>query len=193
MVEEIKRLAKSFKSQKKDYPYMLEGYEKHLPKEAENVLEIGCLYGGFSRVLKTIYPNARIELVDLFHPDYTWTVKEAELHGFIPHQGSQDDLEFLSTIKTQFDVIVEDGSHHSDDQIITFKYLFENNLKPGGLYVLEDLHCCTEEYWRCGLKFEETFLYKLQTRNFEGLTDKVSHFELINDSIAFIFKYGNLR
>ncbi len=187
MGRHIKELAIKHESQKgqPQYWYMLDGYEKHLPRKAESVLEIGCLYGGFTKALKEFY-NCDIHVMDLFHPDYTMTFEQALDYGFIPHKGDQGDIYFLKTITTQFDVIVEDGSHHSDDQINTFEYLFDNNLKSGGLYVLEDLHCCTDPYWwRSINSFEETFLYKLQN-GFER--HNVKSYELINNSIAFIYK-----
>ncbi len=40
----------------------------------------------------------------------------------------------------QFDVIVDDGSHRSDHIIASFAACFPR-LAPGGLYVVEDLHC----------------------------------------------------
>jgi len=188
----IKQLAIKHNSQKGEetYHYMLDGYEKYIPSKAENVLEIGCLYGGFTRALKEFY-NCNIHVLDLFHPQYTMSVDQAKDEGFIPYQGDQGNIDFLNTITTQFDVIIEDGSHHSDDQINTFNHLFNNNLKPGGLYVLEDLHCCTDPYWWRSVKsFEGTFLYFLQSGNLPS--KEISHYELINNSIAFIFKNGNI-
>ena len=37
------------------------------------------------------------------------------------------------------DVIVDDGSHYPRHQIASFEYLFEKMLKPGGIYVVEDI------------------------------------------------------
>lgn len=42
-----------------------------------------------------------------------------------------------------FDVIIDDGSHHSSDVMKTFAQYFPL-LRDGGIYVVEDLHC---SYW----------------------------------------------
>ena len=42
-----------------------------------------------------------------------------------------------------FDIIIDDGSHHSDDIIQAFRSLFDK-LRPGGVYSVEDLHA---SYW----------------------------------------------
>jgi GT2 family glycosyltransferase/SAM-dependent methyltransferase len=43
----------------------------------------------------------------------------------------------------QFDIIIDDGSHRSDDIIQAFRSLFDK-LQPGGVYIVEDLHA---SYW----------------------------------------------
>ena len=40
----------------------------------------------------------------------------------------------------QFDVIVDDGSHRSSDIVAAFESCF-SRVAPGGLYIIEDLHC----------------------------------------------------
>ena len=44
----------------------------------------------------------------------------------------------------QFDIIVDDGSHLPWHQLFTFEIMFETWLKPGGLYVIEDVET---SYW----------------------------------------------
>ena len=45
-----------------------------------------------------------------------------------------------------FDIIIDDGSHHSHDIISTFKILYPLQT-DGGLYVVEDLHCCYSDHF----------------------------------------------
>jgi GT2 family glycosyltransferase/SAM-dependent methyltransferase len=42
-----------------------------------------------------------------------------------------------------FDIIIDDGSHRSDDIVQAFRSLFDK-LQPGGVYIVEDLHA---SYW----------------------------------------------
>jgi hypothetical protein len=44
----------------------------------------------------------------------------------------------------RFDVIIDDGSHRSSDIVRSFASYFPH-LEPGGLYIVEDLHC---SYWQ---------------------------------------------
>ncbi len=56
--------------------------------------------------------------------------------------GSQDDPAFLRSVIDEMgspDIILDDGSHVSDHQKISFETLWPL-LKVGGLYVIEDLH-----------------------------------------------------
>ena len=93
--------------------------------------------------------------VDLWHellPRMTYY--SIELDGgcaskFIPRLGarqfigSQDDAAFLARVTNStgpVDVVIDDGSHFSEHQRATFALLW-HSIKPGGLYVIEDLQC----------------------------------------------------
>ncbi len=56
--------------------------------------------------------------------------------------GSQTDPAFLSQF-TDYDIIIDDGGHTMTQQKVSFDVLFPL-LKPGGIYVIEDLHT---SYW----------------------------------------------
>ena len=56
-------------------------------------------------------------------------------------QGSQVDADFLAAVVAErgpFDLIVDDGSHRNEHVVETFRLLFPT-LKPGGIYVVEDV------------------------------------------------------
>lgn len=64
-------------------------------------------------------------------------------------QGSQDDPEFLRDVYLQtgaYDVIIDDASHVSSKTIASFQILWQY-LKPGGLYVVEDLHSSFHDWY----------------------------------------------
>ena len=65
------------------------------------------------------------------------------------YTGDQSDVDFLKQMKVdlnheQFDIIVDDGSHVPWHQLFTFEIMFDTWLKPGGLYIIEDVET---SYW----------------------------------------------
>ena len=61
--------------------------------------------------------------------------------------GKPEELDRVAALGRQFDIIVDDGSHASYHQQLTFLKLFPL-LKPDGFYVIEDLNWQPEEYQR---------------------------------------------
>ena len=180
-------------------------YDKHLPLTVDKFLEIGVWKGSGIKSFKEYYDNkGEFHAMDWRFGGEVISVEELHELKIIPHEGSQSDIPFLNTITDLFSVCVEDGSHHSDEQVITFKHIFINNIKSGGLYVLEDTHCCFEEYWWRGIitKFEDTalaifksyinggtlesqFITKEESELLISLIDEVN---IYNDAIIFIKK-----
>ena len=59
------------------------------------------------------------------------------------YQGNQADKDFLSRVSNEiapegFAIIIDDASHIGELTKISFWHLFDNHLKSGGLYVIED-------------------------------------------------------
>jgi len=75
--------------------------------------------------------------------------------------GQPEDLQKILTVAPAFDIIIDDASHASYHQQNSFKVLFPS-LRPGGLYIIEDLH------WQSPF-FEESLPYVPKTWQF--LTD----------------------
>jgi len=62
----------------------------------------------------------------------------ADLHHC--DQGSVDSLEDFANGMSRVDVIIDDGSHRPNDQLLTLETLWKL-LRSGGKYFIEDLHC----------------------------------------------------
>jgi hypothetical protein len=72
--------------------------------------------------------------------------------------GSQADPAFLARVNGEFgpfDIILDDGSHKTHHQIISFGALFRDALKDGGCYMVEDVHT---NYWLKHVDSPETFV-----------------------------------
>lgn len=61
--------------------------------------------------------------------------------------GKEADLERIFAPGDRFDLVLDDASHASFHQQLCLARLFEG-LRPGGLYLIEDLHWVPEEYER---------------------------------------------
>jgi hypothetical protein len=102
-----------------------------------NLLELGVLDGGSMLLWRDYFPKGQIFGVDLKLPPQLQG--EDRIHLF---QGSQADPGFLSQVAAHasggFDIIIDDASHMGRLTSIGFWHLFDNHLKPGGLYIIED-------------------------------------------------------
>lgn len=203
-LQHLKHLAATYGGDKASHGY-LEHYAKWLPDSCRSFLEIGVAQGASLLMWDKFWgQDCDIHCIDLFKDPNHITPRWCRRKFIVPHVGDQTDLEFLSSIKTQFQVIVEDASHNSHAQLISFKHHFINNLDSGGVYCVEDLHCCKEEfYWGGEVKrYEDTMLHMLnvlletgdienvyfskdEARVFESLITDV---QVCNDKLAFIWK-----
>lgn len=161
----LEELAAKYKTDKLEHGY-LPHYEQHLPTTCRSLLEIGAAKGASAMMWREHYPDCDIHLLDLFLDASHVSVKWCREHFFVPHQGDQGSLKVLAAIQEQFDVIIDDGSHRADHQLISFKHLFFNNLVSGGIYSIEDTHCNSLPfYWGDGAvtMFEYTALHMFKT------------------------------
>ena len=104
-----------------------------------NLLEIGVRDGCSHRMWREYFPNGTIFGIDI-DPRCKQTQSD-RIRIFI---GSQSDPNIVDqatkSANGEFDVILDDGSHVNSLTIASFELLYPK-LKPGGLYIIEDLHC----------------------------------------------------
>jgi hypothetical protein len=143
-------------------------YEKYFPFKRDavlNILEIGVLNGESLKMWEEYYPNATICGIDI-DPG----CRKYESDNIKIRIGSQNDKEFLNSIKDEFDLIIDDGSHEMPDVIFTYEELFPK-VKSGGIYVVED--SCTS-YWPeyGGERYKESSVIEY----FKKIVDEVNFF-----------------
>jgi SAM-dependent methyltransferase len=106
------------------------------------LLEIGVQNGGSLEIWHRLFPPRSI-VVGLEVDERCRALKLGE--GIELHIGDATQQDFIDEAlgDTRFDIIIDDGSHHAKDVIASFEILFRR-LKPGGIYIVEDLHT---SYW----------------------------------------------
>jgi len=97
-----------------------------------NVLEIGICQGHSLKMWREYFPEANIFGIDINVID--------EIPGVTMYQADQSDRARLEELfpDTVFDIIIDDGSHKIQHQLLSAKYLW-GKMKSGGLYIIEDI------------------------------------------------------
>lgn len=120
------------------------------------LIEIGVGQGGSLQMWKSyLGEHARIIGIDI-NPDCK-QFEEENIEIFI---GSQSDKVFLDEIIKKipkFDILIDDGGHLMNQQIIAFE-VFYNHLNDNGVYICEDTHT---SYWKDyggGIGKRDTFI-----------------------------------
>jgi hypothetical protein len=139
------------------YPKFLDNFRDYNIK----LFEIGCgaEFASFN-MWKEYFPKGQIFCMDIN--------EEIETDRGIVYRGDQtniEDLQRMVNLIGECEIIIDDGSHIPQHQIDTFNFLFENMLKNGGVYIIEDIEC---NYWN-----PKTYLYGYEV----GSSNIVDHLQ----------------
>ncbi|MEN3369783.1 MAG: hypothetical protein V7609_1926 [Verrucomicrobiota bacterium] len=106
------------------------------------VVEFGVYHGGSLQMWKDYFgKSGRIIGVDI--SPKCKCLEEEQIEIVI---GDQENREFLRRLGSEIgpiDILVDDGGHKMGQQIATFEEMFPI-VRPGGIYLIEDLHT---SYW----------------------------------------------
>jgi hypothetical protein len=120
------------------------------------MLEIGVFRGGSLRMWKQYFhPDSTIVGIDIDKSCKDHEIADKKVFVRI---GSQADPEFLAKVNDEFgpfDIILDDGSHKTHHQNISFGALFRAALADNGVYMVEDMHT---NYWLKHIDSEDTFI-----------------------------------
>jgi len=115
-------------------------YEKNLPnKITGHIVEFGVFKGNSIRWLLERFPQAEVIWgLDILPVQNSWPKDPRVMYNQVD-QGSETDVANFFKRTPSPELIIEDGSHIPSHQARCLKYGM-SALKPGGLYILEDIH-----------------------------------------------------
>jgi hypothetical protein len=142
MISEKKPIdAAAYDTDKAQHTHYLRHYEEYLQPfvgKPVKLLELGIYRGGSLLLWRDYFEKGLIVGLDLKAVDLN-----DETGRIRTYQGEQQDTALLDRIVHEnapegFDIVIDDCSHIGELTRISFWHLFDNHLKPGGLYVIED-------------------------------------------------------
>lgn len=178
-------------------------YLKDKRKEYKNILEIGVREGWSHMMWYDFFPNAMIYGIDDFSDINCPPKEKIENDRIKILECSQTEekkiIDFFNGI--DFDMIIDDGSHMSWHQQISFRFLFPK-LKSGNYYFIEDLGVCYDRRFReyddfrsstvgwFQLMFnKEPFSYYIEEKEMKTILNKVESISL-DGELGIIKKNG---
>lgn len=107
----------------------------------QNMLEIGIDQGSSLFMWRDYFKNATIYGMDINIPSCLVNKENERIVCGVADQDKSDEL--ISLVKKwnspSFDIILDDGGHYVSHQRKSIEALW-NFVKPGGIYIIEDLH-----------------------------------------------------
>ncbi|MFA7345322.1 MAG: class I SAM-dependent methyltransferase [Terrimicrobiaceae bacterium] len=151
----------------------LDEYERvfrDIKGEPVSLLEIGIQNGGSLEIWGKYFARAeKLVGCDINEKCRVLTFEDDRVSVVVGDANTDEVQRRIGQISPSFDIIIDDGSHKSGDIIRSFARYFPL-LKPGGIFLAEDLHC---SYWR---DFDGGLFDPLSSISFfKDLADIISH------------------
>ena len=143
-------------------------YFKDYKDKEINILEIGIDRGESLRILRKYFTKAKICGIDII--DIKFQIEGVDL--IKADQTNEKNLKEICDKYKGFDIIIDDGGHHSKQIAISLNFLFDY-LKDNGLYIVEDLNTSYSSRFggsRLNLKKKTTTMNYLKS-----ITDSINY------------------
>lgn len=116
-----------------------------------SLLEIGVQNGGSLEIYAKYFQQAKALVgCDIDELCGTLEYEDSCISIVVGDANSEESEQKILDISPTFDIIIDDGSHHSKDIVSSFSRYFKH-LKLNGRYIVEDLHCSYWEHFDGGL------------------------------------------
>ena len=175
------------------WDHYFEIYDRHFKKYRNRdivLLEVGVSRGGSLQMWSDYFGKGS----KFFGIDIDPRCKEFENENTKIFIGSQSDRKFLKYVKENIppvDILIDDGGHYMNQQIILFEELFDY-VKKNGVYLCEDTH---SSYWlvfgggykRRGtfIEYSKNFIDMLNAFHSEQSKYKINNFTRSVNSIHY--------
>jgi hypothetical protein len=127
-----------------------------------DVLEIGIQNGGSLEIWAKLFPNSKNLIGFDVHPKCKdLTFADPRIKVFVEDAAEIKAGILVRETSSNLGVVIDDGSHISRDIIRSFLIFFPQ-LKPGGIYVIEDLHASYWSDWQGGISHPESSMQFLK-------------------------------
>jgi hypothetical protein len=113
-------------------------------REPITIFEIGVANGGSLAMWQQYFPQARIVAVDI-EPKQQFD--NARVRTFIGDQADRNQLKPAIEAAGAPEIVIDDGGHTMEQQQVSLGFLFKY-VKPGGYYVIEDVHTSLPALWQ---------------------------------------------
>ena len=146
-----------------DGHYYTPWYEKEFGenrKQVKKVFELGINDGASLKMWEEYFENATIYAADIHLPGLITRGRIKSRH--VDQSDAQSLVELRDWLPQGFDLMIDDGSHDPEDQILTANILADR-LAPGGYYVIEDVQPPTMNW----LKVYDGILWPWETTIWE--------------------------
>ncbi|OJU80402.1 MAG: hypothetical protein BGO10_05755 [Chlamydia sp. 32-24] len=126
-----------------DYTKVYSKYFAPIRNKRIKLLEIGVFEGNGVKMWEQYLPNADLHFVDITFAYLKYFSLRSKY--YLANQENPVDLtRVVIEAGGNFDVIIDDGGHTMNQQLVSFHTLFPH-VKNGGMYIIEDLHT---SYWK---------------------------------------------
>jgi hypothetical protein len=120
------------------------------------LVEVGVQNGGSLEIWSRYFPRARMLVgCDIDPRCSALRYEDPRVAVVVGSANAPEVQDAILDRVGDIDIFIDDGSHHSADIVASFWNYFPF-VRPGGLYVIEDLHCAYFPQWGGGLDRQES-------------------------------------
>lgn len=127
-----------------------------------DLLEIGIQNGGSLEIWAKLFPNAKNLIgLDSDRKCSELRFSDSRIKLWVGDGADVTARDYVRKISSDLGIVIDDGSHVSRDIIRSFLIFFPL-VKPGGIYVIEDLHASYWADWQGGISHPESSMQFLK-------------------------------